>query len=547
MYIHSDVNEMKEKKNDIIKEVLTEEDLEKFYEERQSFFEESLLNNSKRTNTTKSTNYPSNKMKYKKQNFDNISFHKNILPENIISYEEYKSDNIINNNNNKNTPNKKSRTKRSFSYKNIKSINENNIEKDELKKEINEIQNKKNRNESAIKYSSFRDKNNINKGLNLENKNIKKDNQKIFQLQEKHKAISLFPRKMDNFKPSILRKDKEENENDKINISPIQTQSNNSNILTTKNSIFNTYNFETSQTKLNNNYKKDLNEVLYKRKDLENLDNKNNELNKKNNNNLNIYERNKLYSEKSKEKIKVLKQEIEKKEIEECSFYPHLTTDQNITNKFLNESNKKIDFYNKNLEWQKKINKSIRDLIVSNEKKTYEECSFHPNTNNKFSNEEIQNFKQPDFIYRKNINWMNKVNEKKKRYELEKMEEIKKEIELIQKENKKATQYLSEERRLMTYDDNLKELSKPKYITPKYTKKNIKRGNSVKNDFKNCDFEINNQKDFKEIQNLILSLKDSLQNNKKMNEKLFNENNNNFVMEIDKEDNINVISSPFDN
>ena len=547
MFIHSDVNVTKEKKNDKIKEVLTEEDLEKFYEERQSFFEESLLNNSKRTNTTKSTNYPSNKMKYKKQNFDNISFHKNILPENIISYEEYKSDNIINNNNNKNSPNKKSRTKRSFSYKNIKSINENNIEKDELKKEINEIQNKKNRNESAIKYSSFRDKNNINKGLNLENKNNKKDNQKIFQLQEKHKAISLFPRKMDNFKPSILRKDKEENENDKINISPIQTQSNNSNILTTKNSIFNTYNFETSQTKLNNNYKKDLNEVLYKRKDLENLDNKNNELNKKNNNNLNIYERNKLYSEKSKEKIKVLKQEIEKKEIEECSFYPHLTTDQNITNKFLNESNKKIDFYNKKLEWQKKINKSIRDLIVSNEKKTYEECSFHPNTNNKFSNEEIQNFKQPDFIYRKNINWMNKVNEKKKRYELEKMEEIKKEIELIQKENKKATQYLSEERRLMTYDDNLKELSKPKYITPKYTKKNIKRGNSVKNDFKNCDFEINNQKDFKEIQNLILSLKDSLQNNKKMNEKLFNENNNNFVMEIDKEDNINVISSPFDN
>ena len=245
MFIHSDVNVTKEKKNDKIKEVLTEEDLEKFYEERQSFFEESLLNNSKRTNTTKSTNYPSNKMKYKKQNFDNISFHKNILPENIISYEEYKSDNIINNNNNKNSPNKKSRTKRSFSYKNIKSINENNIEKDELKKEINEIQNKKNRNESAIKYSSFRDKNNINKGLNLENKNNKKDNQKIFQLQEKHKAISLFPRKMDNFKPSILRKDKEENENDKINISPIQTQSNNSNILTTKNSIFNTYNFET--------------------------------------------------------------------------------------------------------------------------------------------------------------------------------------------------------------------------------------------------------------------------------------------------------------
>ena len=551
MYIHSDVNEMKEKKNDIIKEVLTEEDLEKFYEERQSFFEESLLNNSKRTNTTKSTNYPSNKMKNRKQNFDNISLHKNILPENIISYEEYKSDNIIKHNkdNNTNTNNKKSRTKRSFSYKNIKSINENNIEKDELKKEINEIQNKRNKNESAIKYSSFRDNNNIKKGLNLENKSIKNNNKIIFPFQEKHKAISLFPRKMDNFKPSILQKAKEENEDDKTNISPIQTQSNNSNILTTKNSIFNNYNFETSQTKLNNNYKKDLNEVLYKRKDLENLDNKNNKLNKRSNNNLNIYERNKLYSEKSKEKIKVLKQEIEKKEIEECSFSPQLTTDQNITYKLLNESNntKAIDFYNKNLEWQKKINESIRDLIISNDKKTYEECSFHPNTNNKFSNEEIKNFKQPDFIYRKNINWMNKINEKKKRYELEKMEEIKKEIELIQKENKKATQYLSQERRLMTYDDNLKELSKPKYITPKYTKKNITREKSVKNDFKNCDLEINNKKDFNEIQNLILSLKDSLQNNKKMNEKLFNENNNKFVMEIDKDDKINVISSPFDN
>jgi len=550
MYIHSDVNEIKDNKKEKIKEDLTDEYLEKFYEERQSFFEESLLNNSKRTNTTKSTNYPSNKRKYKKQNFDNISFHKNILPENIISYEEYKSDNIIinNNNNNNNINKKKSKTKRSFSYKNINSINENNIENDDLKKEINEIQNKKNRNKSKIKYSSFRDKNNINKGLNLENKNNKKDNKKIFEkIEEKNKAISLFPRKMDNFKPSILKKNKEEEiEKEKINISPIQTQSNNSNILTTKYSYFNNYNFETSQTKLNDNYKKDLNEVLYKRKDLENLDNKNNKINNRNNNNLNIYERNKLYSEKSKEKIKVLKQEIEKKEIEECSFYPQLTTDQNITYKY-ESNNKKIDFYNKNLEWQKKINQSIRDLIVSNDKKTYEECSFHPNTNNKFSNEEIQNFKQPDFIYRKNINWMNKVNEEKKRYELEKMEEIKKEIELIQKENKKATQYLSEERRLMTYDDNLKELSKPKYITPKYTKKNIKRGNSVKNNYKNCDFEINNKIDFKEMQNLILSLKNSLQNNKKMNEKLFNENNNKFVMEIDKDDNINVISSPFDN
>jgi antitoxin component YwqK of YwqJK toxin-antitoxin module len=42
----------------------------------------------------------------------------------------------------------------------------------------------------------------------------------------------------------------------------------------------------------------------------------------RNNNNLNVYERNKLYSEKSKEKIKILKEEKEKKEIEECSFNP---------------------------------------------------------------------------------------------------------------------------------------------------------------------------------------------------------------------------------
>ena len=49
------------------------------------------------------------------------------------------------------------------------------------------------------------------------------------------------------------------------------------------------------------------------------------------------------------------------------------------------------------------------------------------------------------------------------------------------------------------------------------------------------------------MQNLILSLKNSLQNNKKMNEKLFNENNNKFVMEIDKDDNIKIISSPYDN
>ena len=531
MYVHSDTNLKKEKNNKKNNQLLSEKDLEKFYEERQSFFEESL-NNSKRTNTIKSTNRPPmNKKKYKRQNFDNLTLHRNILPENIISYEDYKTEeNEINDSTNI-IKHKKSKTKRSFSYKNINLRKE---EKEELKREINEIKKIKNRNESEVKYRSFRDKK--NKTLNSENKD--NNDKKLFEpVNKKNKAITLFPRKMDNFKPEFLKKEKNELEND---ISPIQTQTNNSNILTTKNSILNNL-----ETKINENYKKDLYEVLDKRRDLDNnINNSKSIINKRNNNNLNVYERNKLYSEKSKEKIKILKEEKEKKEIEECSFNPQLT-DQSVTNKLLNESNynKNTDFYNKNLQWQKKINKSIRDLIVSNEKKTYEECSFQPNTNNKFSNEEIENFKQPDFIYRKNVNWMNKVNEKKKRFGLERMEEIKKEIELIQKENKKKTQYLSEERRLMSPDENLKELSKPKYITPKYYKKNIKRGNSEKKELK--DLENDKKKDFGEIQDLILSLKDSLENNRKMNEELFKENK--FVMEIDKDDNIKIISSPYDN
>ena len=530
MYVHSDTNLKKEKNNKKNNQLLSEKDLEKFYEERQSFFEESL-NNSRRTNITKSTNRPPmNKKKYKRQNFDNLTLHRNILPENIISYEDYKTEeNEINDNSNI-IKHKKSKTKRSFSYKNINLRKE---EKEELKREINELKKIKNRNESEVKYRSFRDKK--NKTLNSE---IKDNNdKKLFEPEnKKNQAITLFPRKMDNFKPEFLKKEKNELEND---ISPIQTQTNNSNILTTKNSILSNL-----ETKINENYKKDLYEVLDKRRDLDNINNSKSIINKRNNNNLNVYERNKLYSEKSKEKIKILKEEKEKKEIEECSFNPQLT-DQNITNKLLNESNynKNTDFYNKNLQWQKKINQSIRDLIVSNEKKTYEECSFQPNTNNKFSNEEIENFKQPDFIYRKNVNWMNKVNEKKKRFGLERMEEIKKEIELIQKENKKKTQYLSEERRLMSPDENLKELSKPKHITPKYYKKNIKRGNSEKKELK--DLENNKKKDFGEIQDLILSLKDSLENNRKMNEELFKENK--FVMEIDKDDNIKIISSPYDN
>ena len=530
MYVHSDTNLKKEKNNKKNNQLLSEKDLEKFYEERQSFFEESL-NNSRRTNTTKSTNRPPmNKKKYKRQNFDNLTLHRNILPENIISYEDYKTEeNEINDNSNI-IKHKKSKTKRSFSYKNINLRKE---EKEELKREINELKKIKNRNESEVKYRSFRDKK--NKTLNSE---IKDNNdKKLFEPEnKKNQAITLFPRKMDNFKPEFFKKEKNELEND---ISPIQTQTNNSNILTTKNSILSNL-----ETKINENYKKDLYEVLDKRRDLDNINNSKSIINKRNNNNLNVYERNKLYSEKSKEKIKILKEEKEKKEIEECSFNPQLT-DQNITNKLLNESNynKNTDFYNKNLQWQKKINQSIRDLIVSNEKKTYEECSFQPNTNNKFSNEEIENFKQPDFIYRKNVNWMNKVNEKKKRFGLERMEEIKKEIELIQKENKKKTQYLSEERRLMSPDENLKELSKPKHITPKYYKKNIKRGNSEKKELK--DLENDKKKDFGEIQDLILSLKDSLENNRKMNEELFKENK--FVMEIDKDDNIKIISSPYDN
>jgi hypothetical protein len=372
MYVHSDTNLKKEKNNKKNNQLLSEKDLEKFYEERQSFFEESL-NNSRRTNTTKSTNRPPmNKKKYKRQNFDNLTLHRNILPENIISYEDYKTEeNEINDNSNI-IKHKKSKTKRSFSYKNINLKKE---EKEELKREINELKKIKNRNESEVKYRSFRDKK--NKTLNSE---IKDNNdKKLFEPEnKKNQAITLFPRKIDNFKPEFFKKEKNELEND---ISPIQTQTNNSNILTTKNSILSNL-----ETKINENYKKDLYEVLDKRRDLDNIiNNSKSIINKRNNNNLNVYERNKLYSEKSKEKIKILKEEKEKKEIEECSFNPQLT-DQNITNKLLNESNynKNTDFYNKNLQWQKKINQSIRDLIVSNEKKTYEECSFQPNTNNKF-------------------------------------------------------------------------------------------------------------------------------------------------------------------
>ena len=457
IYSKQDIHNNENNNNEITSKTFNEDELKKFYEERKLYYDD-LLNN-KKTNNLKNIN---EELKYKKKPLENFIYQKN-------------------NNRNKINHNDKKDNINEINRGNIK----NNIKKDYiLNNEI--IEEEKDEELSKENYSSMTE-NNINKTSNLNSQIMFTEGDIFNRINEKYKVYSFYPKKNQNLKPEIIKNRKEQ-----INLSPIKTNKN-PNFKKIKN---------LSKSNIKEKYKNDLKKVLLER--IEKQSPKNIKKLK-----LNIYERGKLYSQRSREKLKLLKQSINRKETEECSFSPNLSE----SNLFKSSSRNKSDFYNKNIEWKKKINKSLNNLLISIDKKTYEECSFRPKTNNILSlnNNKIN---KPDFVYKKNVIWMKKVNEKKKKLTLEKMEEIKLEIEKIQKENKLATNFLSEERKLMNPVESLRNLSKPN------KKLNL-------NDNNNTNINHNSKNTFSEIQKLISSLKDTLEINKKINNELFNKPKNN--------------------
>lgn len=454
--------------------------LEQFYEERQSFFEESLNNKSIRTNQSNK-----NKQKpllNKPLNFDSFSNHKNVEPKNVITYDSYKnkideplSTIVTPKTNQKTLPN----------------------------------QTKSNQ----IQFNSFRSKTNNNKKIIQKKSEAKKiplkSNAKVIENKKNDKeVVSLFPRKLStSFKPTLL-------------ITPTQTDNNTSIVSSNLSRVQNT-------SVLTEKYQNDIQTIYEKRKNY--FDSKS-QRNDRRYSSTEIYERSKQYREKTKEKNKKLKESLEKKELNECSFRPKIT---DKSSRILNDSisyreyNSTEDFYKKNLEWKAKKDQTVQERLNTIERQKYEECSFQPNANNHSRHKEIINElkgKKKDYIYRKNIEWLNKVNENKKRSELEQLEEYNLEIQKAKEQNSRLISYANKDGSIMSHEDHLEKLATPKYVNSK-----IKRSYSMtsrRSAKKSKEYSTQskmNHNDIDEIKSLLGSLKDTLEINKNMKESLFNE------------------------
>lgn len=138
-----------------------------------------------------------------------------------------------------------------------------------------------------------------------------------------------------------------------------------------------------------------------------------------------FYKRNVLWKKDIFNKSMQLKEVIENKKMEECSFTPKVTkASRKILSKSLNHAHYDTDdFYSKNMKWKQQVEKFKQNQHLLNERKQYEECLFQPMTNRK-GLDPLVGAVTGDYIYKKNIDWLKKVNENRKIKDLEMQQEM---------------------------------------------------------------------------------------------------------------------------
>ena len=245
-------------------------------------------------------------------------------------------------------------------------------------------------------------------------------------------------------------------------------------------------------------YRNTLNDIYNKRKEKFSPD-KNKEKNIKNQ----TYERSINYMKRKQEKIKNLIKLNEDKEIEECTFKPKYY--KNKYNKLQKRSNTTTnkerinDFYQKEIKWKNDL-KNKNQLIEKDLLDKMNECTFYPKTTKDIHEKVLMESKmknEPDFIYKKNIEWLDKI--KKNR--------IKSEKEII-------NQFKSEQ-------NELRENCKKDYKKITGKKMDVNKNNIIT--ISNLNKEEKKEIDFDEINSLIKEFKIIIENNKKfMNENDFN-------------------------
>lgn len=299
-----------------------------------------------------------------------------------------------------------------------------------------------------------------------------------------------------------------------------------------------------------------------------------------------LYHRNVNWKKNLVDKFSNIKEEFAEEELKKCSFTPKLSrSSEKILSKSMTYANyDKEDFYNKNIKWKQQVEKFKQTQHLINERKEYEECFFQPVIKKPLLTETTENStkRDQDHIYKKNIEWLRKVNENKKLRHLEMKEEMKlkgrRESIRDRMARSKSTKNLMSNNTIQSDQNNInlsnsncyynfsEEKSKNDLLSSRSTLRlpiSPKSPNTFRSDMMTSNvfssqtkdtIEISNfDKDIKELKYLISSLKTTLDENKYLytsEDKSRDENmgihtgNRNFIS-INESCNINInIKSP---
>lgn len=466
---------------------MEEEDLEKFYEEKQSLMETKLSQERRqhsRANSNRGTRTePSNR---------------------VLSYQQYRE---------YNTERPELKTNPFFSSRDNNSSRMNNTIQKTTKTERNKKVNIFRKTNSATNIHTKKQPIRNTSKKQIKNNNNTSDNN--FQ----YKPLST---RLISFHPSLPESTKNNNKGVSLSTSTIN-QEGNINLNRSTQSFFNERSYNM----------KDIEKLYSDRQSL--LSRINNRKKTKDESFREFYDNNiSFVSQKNEKNEKLLNEKIDK-ELKECTFKPKLS---DSTLKLLNKSTNKVkgDFYEKNILWQKARDQNVQKEITISEKKQFEECYFHPISNLQQYEEVLKELKDKsdDYIYQKNIEWLSMKRINQKKGEMEHMEKMKREKEKFQQENRFLVEMGKIQNPLSPKENLEYNLAKPKYY-------NTKRAQSVRartraqwleekkdHDTYYIPYEKAVKKEqviidaktvkneFSEIKNMLSSLKETIRENRKI-------------------------------
>ena len=262
-----------------------------------------------------------------------------------------------------------------------------------------------------------------------------------------------------------------------------------------------------------------------------------------------FYQKNLNWKKEVEDEVKFNLEQKKIYEMKNCSFTPKLNISQNLSVKNYNPE----EFYKRNLTWKNKIEKFKQDEVVEKERKEFSECIFRPNSRRKLKDDKNLKIKD-DSLFKRNMEWLNKINENKKMKQLDYEEVMKEKARAVQMQIKKGidrsqsknrsrsrsnlfiinnvnssqptrlignkvdySMQIDPEYRLDTEGQKLKEDLSTINFRSNYLSSNSNRTNNLSALYK--EFERSNlEKDMNELKNLVVSLKATLDENRKINQ-----------------------------